>query len=108
MLNLALMTQIKGIDATTDKPDTGLVNAFFWIDSSTGLLRIIVIPRRAHRPRCFFAEDESRFTVSPGALDMAGVMILPVEKDFERITEDIAAGIYDEVAFRGKIPENII
>ncbi len=105
--NLYLMTQIKGIDAETGNPDADLVNAFFWIDSE-GLLRIIVIPRRAHRPSCFFAEDDSQMTVSPGALDMAGLLILPIEKDYERINPQLARQIYSEVAFAGSLPDNII
>lgn len=103
---LRLMTLIQGIDKTTGKPDPGLVNAFFWIDSA-GLLRSIIIPRRAHRPDLFFAEDDSKMTVSPGALDMAGLLILPVEDDYSRISSDLAAHIYDQVAFSGKIPESV-
>lgn len=106
MLTLNLMTKMKGIDAESGLPDPGLVNAFFWIDSK-GLLRIIVIPRRAHRPKCFFAEDDSKMTVSPGALDMAGLLILPIEKDFNRISAETVRNIYDEVAFSGPLPDSI-
>lgn len=107
MINLNLMTNIKGVDGITGKTDAGLVNAFFWIGEE-GLLRIIVIPRRAHRPQCFFADDESRLTVSPGALDMAGLLILPIERDYKRITPELARDVYTEVAFSGSLPDNII
>lgn len=107
MMALASMTRVKGIDSETGLPDSGLVNAFFWIDS-IGLLRIIVIPRRAHRPKCFFAEDETKMTVSPGALDMAGLLILPVESDFERITPELARQIYKETAFCGALPGEVL
>lgn len=107
MLTLATMTQVRGIDSETDLPDPGLVNAFFWIDSQ-GFLRIIVIPRKAHRPNCFFAEDEAKMTVSPGALDMAGLMILPVESDFKRINPEIALQIYNETAFHGALPSEVL
>ncbi len=107
MILLSLVTKIKGEDSLTGEADPGLVNAFFWMDSN-GLLRIIVIPRRAHRPKCFYAEDETAMTVSPGALDMAGLMILPIERDYERINPDLARKIYEEVAFAGPFPEKII
>ena len=67
-----------------------------------------MIPRRAHRPKCFYAEDETAMTVSPGALDMSGLMILPIERDYERINPDLARKIYEEVAFAGPLPEKII
>lgn len=96
-----------GIDADTGEPDKGLVNAFFWI-SDKGLLRIAVIPRRAHRPRCFHATDESHLCVSPGAIDMAGMLILPAEEDFDRITPQMARQIYSDTAFAHALPPAII
>lgn len=58
----------------------------------------VVFPRAKHRPDCYSAQGDSRFTVSPGALDMAGLLIVPREDDFRRITPDIALGILREVA----------
>jgi SpoIID/LytB domain protein len=46
----------------------------------------VVFPRKKHRPDCYFAEDDSKILISPGALDMAGLAITPREQDFERIT----------------------
>jgi SpoIID/LytB domain protein len=46
----------------------------------------VVFPRKKHRPDCYFAEDDSKMLISPGALDMAGLAITPREQDFERIT----------------------
>lgn len=106
MRYLDIMTRIRGIDKETGLPDKNLVNAFFWIDAK-GLLRIVVIPRRAHRPECFFAEDDSRMMVSPGALDMAGLMILPQEDDFQKINQEVMKKIYSEVAFSGNIPPEV-
>ncbi|MDE5808232.1 MAG: DUF4922 domain-containing protein, partial [Muribaculaceae bacterium] len=106
-ITLQTMTLVKGVDGQTGKPDSGLVNAFFWI-SDTGYLRIIVIPRKAHRPECYSAEDETQMTVSPGALDMAGIMIMPVRKDYDRMNPELAEKIYGEVAFKGSIPPEVL
>lgn len=73
----------------------GLVNTFLWKDAS-GLLRAIVIPRKAHRPACYFAEGEERMMVSPGALDMAGIIVTPRREDFERISAEDIRRIYAE------------
>lgn len=94
-----------GIDADTGLPDRGLLNAFFRIDPS-GLLRIVIVPRRRHRPLCF-GHGENDFMISPGAIDMAGLIITPREMDFTRIDSACAAKIYDDVAFSDKIPEQI-
>ena len=83
-------------------PDAALVNTYFWIDPACGLLRGIAIPRRAHRPSCYTAEATDRLIVSPGAIDMAGMIITPREGDFEKITSEDIRRIYREVAFESQ------
>ena len=58
----------------------------------------VVFPRKKHRPDCYAAKDESQRLVSPGALDMAGLIITPRETDFLRMTEEEATGILREVS----------
>lgn len=77
------------------KPDKGLRNVFCWKDES-GTLRMIVIPRRQHRPSCF-GREKGQLLVAPGAVDMAGILILPRREDFEAITEEKLREIYSEV-----------
>jgi len=60
--------------------------------------RLIIFLRQKHRPEAFFLEGEKRIFVSPGAIDMAGVIITPREIDFESLGSDIITGIYREVA----------
>lgn len=106
MQDLVAAANAFGIDAATGAKDAGLVNAFFWI-SDRGLLRIAIIPRKAHRPACYFAEGENRLCVSPGAIDMAGMLILPNQDDFERITPAMARQIYADTAFAQSLPAAI-
>ena len=58
----------------------------------------VVFPRRKHRPACYTAQGNSQYIISPGALDMAGLMITPREEDFRRITPKEAFAILREVA----------
>ena len=58
----------------------------------------IVMPRAQHRPACYFANDVSQRLVSPGTLDMAGLMVTPRECDFQGITADEAMALLREVA----------
>ncbi len=58
----------------------------------------VVFPRRKHRPDCYYAEGAEQLLASPGALDMAGLMILPRKDDFETITQERAEAVLREVA----------
>ena len=58
----------------------------------------VVFPRRKHRPDCYYAEADRQYLVSPGALDMAGLIITPRQEDFERLTPETALGILHEVS----------
>jgi hypothetical protein len=69
---------------------------------------LMIFPRRKHRPEAFLKEGDSRVVVSPGVIDMGGLLITPVEKDFERLDAVVVEGIYREVAFEGKIVERAI
>lgn len=93
-----------GIDSDTCSVDRGLVNSFFWIDNN-GILRIVVVPRRKHRPSHYYLDDN--IMVSPGAIDMAGIMITPRENDFNKMDETIMREIYKEVAFAKSLPSEI-
>ena len=44
----------------------------------------VVIPREKHRPEAYFAEGDAQMMVSPGALDMSGLIITPREEDFRK------------------------
>lgn len=53
----------------------------------------VVIPREKHRPEAYFAEGDAQMMVSPGALDMSGLIITPREEDFRKLTEESATAI---------------
>ena len=61
---------------------------------------LIVIPRHAHRPHCYSKEGDAKFLISPGALDMCGLLITPRLEDYERLTATRAADILCEVGVR--------
>lgn len=56
----------------------------------------VVIPREKHRPEAYFAEGDAQFVVSPGALDMSGLIITPREEDFRKLTEEKAHSLLQE------------
>jgi hypothetical protein len=63
-----------------------------------GEWRVIIFPRAKHRPSFFFEEGENRMVISPAAVDFGGVVITPVEKDFERITQEHLIQMFNEIS----------
>jgi len=69
---------------------------------------LVIFPRRKHRPDAFFREGDARVVVSPGVIDMGGLLITPIEKDFDRLDAAAVEGIYGEVSLDGKTVETAI
>lgn len=76
------------------------MNILAWtMNSKTdGSMRLvsIIIPRSKHRPDCYFAEGDEKLVISPGALDMGGLIITPRKEDFNKITPHRASEIIRE------------
>lgn len=90
MQQLARIEETIGIEYISE----GKFNAFVWIDG-TGKLRIVAVPRNAHRPKCYGSGIGQRM-ISPGCIDMAGVLIAPLKKDFDEISQEEVQKIYSE------------
>jgi ribosomal protein S18 acetylase RimI-like enzyme len=70
--------------------------------------RLVIFPRQKHRPDAFFRKGDDRIVVSPGAIDMGGVVITPVEKDFNRLDGALVEDIFREVSLEEKTVERVI
>lgn len=57
-----------------------------------------IFPREKHRPACFFAERDENILISPASVDLGGVFITPLEKDFNKITSEDIRLILKEVS----------
>lgn len=68
----------------------------------------VVIPRSQHRPSCYSTTGELGRMVSPGTLDMAGLIVTPLEKDFVEIAPNEALAILKEVAIKEETVEKIV
>ncbi len=77
-----------------------MMNIISWTQKSatdgTKRLVSVIIPRAKHRPDCYYAEGEEKILVSPGALDMGGMLITPREEDFKKMNIDVAKSILQE------------
>ena len=68
----------------------------------------VVIPREKHRPEAYFAEGAEQMMVSPGALDMSGLIITPREEDFHKLTEQTASAILQECGISNEKLQTIV
>ncbi|MCR4773155.1 MAG: DUF4922 domain-containing protein [Prevotella sp.] len=68
----------------------------------------VVIPRMKHRPDCYFKEGKEQILVSPGALDMAGMIITPREKDFNGLSAVEAESILKECGITNEDADKIV
>lgn len=75
--------------------DKGSLNFFVWIDRD-GLLRMVSVPRGAHRPSCYGSDAPDRHLISPGCIDMAGVIIAPRREDYDSLSASDIRAIYSE------------
>jgi hypothetical protein len=70
--------------------------------------RLMVFPRAKHRPDAFFREGDVRVTVSPAVIEMGGVLVTPVERDFERLNASAVENIFGEVSLKDEIVQSVV
>lgn len=58
---------------------------------------VFIFPRQKHRPDQYFLNDGKKFTISPAAIDMGGLIISPDENDFNKIKKEDIIDIYRQV-----------
>ncbi len=93
----------EALPATEPEP---MMNIVSWRSNDDFLS--VVFPRTKHRPDCYYKEGDEQFIISPGALDMAGLIITPRQEDNERLTPELALGILDEITFKGEALQQLI
>lgn len=72
------------------------LNAYVW-KSEKGEIRGLAIPRKNHRPKEYYLDPPLRRAVSPGALDMVGIVVTPFEEDFNLLDSTELRNIYKQV-----------
>ena len=65
-----------------------------------GIWKVVIFPRSKQRPEQFFAEGKDRILMSPAAVEMGGLVILPRKEDFDKLTKNDLTDIYQQVTIR--------
>jgi hypothetical protein len=94
---------LREVAPTGDEP---MMNAAGFYE--TGSWHVALFPRRKHRPDAFFREGDERIVVSPGAVEMAGILVTPLERDFEGLDATAVEAIYREVSLDGSILAEVL
>ena len=68
---------------------------------------ITMIPRKRHRPWQYEAEGDDHLLSSPGAADIGGLFITPLEKDFKKINPELLRDVYQQVCLNDRDVEEI-
>jgi hypothetical protein len=83
------------LDATGAKEEPMMNLLCSFVDSAW---RVILFPRGKHRPDAYFKEGDERILISPAAVDIGGLIITPLEKDFNAVDARTVEGIFREVS----------
>jgi hypothetical protein len=70
--------------------------------------RLFVFLRQKHRPEAYFAKGENRIFISPGAVDMAGIIITPLLDNYNRLDYNAIGRIYREVSLPEGMMDSIL
>lgn len=83
-----------------------MMNIIAWQQGDSVLS--VILPRRQHRPTCYTLEGEAQFIISPGAVDMGGLIITPREEDFRKISYEVVRNIYQEVSLTPEQTQEVV
>ncbi len=82
----------QSLSKTFDEP---LMNIICRYENSNR--QVLIFPREKHRPAFFYEEGDKNILISPAVIDLGGVLITPLEKDFEKIDKEIIKEIYRQI-----------
>jgi ATP adenylyltransferase/5',5'''-P-1,P-4-tetraphosphate phosphorylase II len=90
----AFRTILNGLKKIYEPKEEPMINIVSTYEGNKWSL--FIFPRREHRPAEFYSGE---LIVSPAALDMAGLVIVPRKEDFDKIDRDKLIDIYKQVSF---------
>ena len=82
---------IKWQGDSTEEPLMNIVCSY-----EDGIWYTFIFPRSAFRPWQYTAEGDQQLLVSPATVEMSGIFITPVEKHFDRISQNDVISIFEQ------------
>ncbi len=100
---LRLTRAMRLVMNTNEEPKMNVIGSF-----AQGLWRLIVFIRSKHRPAVFFKEGTDKILISPASVDIGGLVVTPLEKDFHIVDAEMIRNIYEEVSLSRELLNTII
>jgi len=98
-----LLAALRTTLAVSDEPMINVLCSF-----TDERWRLIVFPRSKHRPDVYYRNGEDQVLVSPAAVDLGGLMVTPLEKDFASIDARLVESVYREVSLDAAVVERVL
>ena len=95
-MNARLLSRLAHEIAQTTHRDEADINILTWKNANK-LINVVFV-RSKHRPNCYSVTGEEHYLISPGSIDMGGLIITPRISDFERITPALIRNLLNEVS----------
>ena len=91
-LRMRVESAIRKLNDISPRPNEPMLNlaAFF----EAAVWTVLLFPRSKHRPAVFHSGE---LTVSPATIDLCGIVVAPLLKDYERMSADQIRAVFEEV-----------
>lgn len=90
---LRTVAAMRAVTPTNDEPMMNVLGTF-----ADGRYRIIIFVRSKHRPDAYFRDGDEKVLISPASVDIGGLVVTPLEKDFRQADAALLTGIFREVS----------
>lgn len=77
--------------------DDSQINILSWKKNKEYV--VVVFPRKKHRPSVYYTKGPTNRLISPASLEMGGLIITPLEKDFKNTTYTDLKNIFTEICY---------
>lgn len=89
----SIVSAMKSVLSSPAEPQMNLLGSY-----ERNIWRVIIFPRQKHRPSVYFLPGNERILISPGLVEMGGIIVTPIGKDFDIVNEELIRKIYTEVS----------
>ena len=89
----SIVSAMKSVLSSPAEPQMNLLGSY-----ERNIWRIVIFPRQKHRPSVYFLPGNERILISPGLVEMGGIIVTPIGKDFDIVNEELIRKIYTEVS----------
>jgi ATP adenylyltransferase/5',5'''-P-1,P-4-tetraphosphate phosphorylase II len=69
---------------------------------------ITIFPRAKHRSACYFAEPRKQISISPAAMEMAGIIVVANIDHFDRVDESVVRSMFEEVTLGDNLYSRLV